>query len=192
MGASAVFTSMRCTALFAVLAAVVVAAQASSSSVAAASVSGEFAAGSSGQVAATVVRQWRADLRSAALLAPGDHFKNLSRSTLLDRLRIQAARKNFAVVSVQLLRPRQLAPLVVVKAVDKHAFVAATPAILKAIDPKRSTGDDRTGWAYEGFLLEAVDGNGVPFLVVFNHWRGPHAGGGQWASDPSLFPFAHG
>jgi hypothetical protein len=192
MGASTVFRSMRCTALFAVLAAVVVAAQASSSSVAAASASGEFAAGSSGQVAATVVRQWRADLRSGALVAPGGHFKNLSRSTLFDRLRFQAARKNFAVVSAQLLRPRQLAPLVVVKAVDRHAFVAATPAILKAIDPKRSTGDDRTGWAYEGFLLEAVDGNGVPFLVVFNHWRGPHAGGGQWASDPSLFPFAHG
>src|SRR4051812_5231189 len=117
MGANAVFTSMRCTALFAVLAAVVVAAQASSSSVAAASASGEFAAGSSGQVAATVVRQWRADLRSGALVATGDHFKNLSRSTLLERLRTQAARKHFAVVSVQLLRPRQLAPLVVVKSV---------------------------------------------------------------------------
>jgi hypothetical protein len=125
-------------------------------------------------------------------VARGDNFKNLAWSTLLDRLRIQAVRKNFAVVSVQLLRPRQLAPLVVVKAVDKHAFVAATPALLKSIDPKRSTGDDRTGWAYEGFLLEAVDSSGVPFLVVFNHWRGPHAGGGQWASDPALFPFAHG
>jgi hypothetical protein len=192
MGASAVFASMRCTALFAVLAVVVVGAQASSSSVAAASAYGEFAAGSSGRVAVTVVRLWRADLRSAALAAPGDHFKNLSRSTLFDRLRIQAVRKNFAVVSVQLLRPRQLAPLVVVEAVDKRAFVAATPAILKAIDPKRATGDDRTGWAYEGFLLEAVDSSGVPFLVVFNHWRGPHAGGGQWASDPALFPFAHG
>jgi hypothetical protein len=149
-------------------------------------------AGSACEGAATVVRKWRAELRSAALAAPGDHFKNLPRSTLFDRLRIQAARKNFAVVSVQLLRPRQLAPLVVVEAADKHAFVAATPAILKAIDPKRSTGDDRTGWAYEGFLLEAVDSNSVPFLVVFNHWRGPHAGGGQWASDPALFPFAHG
>jgi len=192
MGAGAVFAAMRWTALFAVLAVVVVAAQASSSSVAAASASGEFAAGSSGRVAATVVRRWRADLRSAALVAPVDHFKNLSRSTLFDRLRIQAVRKNFAVVSVQLLRPRQLAPLVVVEAADKHAFVAATPAILKTIDPKRSTGDDRTGWAYEGFLLEAVDSSGVPFLVVFNHWRGPHAGGGQWASDPALFPFVHG
>jgi hypothetical protein len=192
MGTSAVFTPMRRTALFAALAAAVVATQTSSSSVAAASASRELAAGSPGSVAATVVRQWRSGLRSAALAAPGEHFKNLSRSTLLDRLRIQAARKHFAVVSVQLLRPRQLAPLVIVKAVDEHAFVAATPAILKAIDPKRSTGDDRTGWAYEGFLLEAVDSNDVPFLVVFNHWRGTHAGGGQWASDPSLLPFAHG
>jgi hypothetical protein len=93
---------------------------------------------------------------------------------------------------VQLLHPRQLAPLVIVKAADKRALAAATPAILRRIDPKARTGDDRTGWAYDGFLFEALDSNGVPFLVVFNNWRGPHAGGGQWASDPSLFPFAHG
>ena len=183
---------MRRRTLFAALAAAVVAAQASSSSVAAASASREVAAGSPARVAARVLRRWRADLRTGSLAAPREHFKNLSRSTLLDRLRIQAARKHFVVLSVQLLHPRQLAPLVIIKAADEHAFVAAMPAILKAIDPKRSTGNDRTGWAYEGFLLEALDSNAVPFLVVFDHWRGPHMGGGQWASDPSLFPFAHG
>jgi hypothetical protein len=95
-------------------------------------------------------------------------------------------------VAVQLLHPRQLAPFVIVKAADKRALAAATPAILRRIYPKARTGDDRTGWAHDGFLFEALDSNGVPFLVVFNNWRGPHAGGGQWTSEPSLFPFAHG
>jgi len=143
-------------------------------------------------VAANVVRQWRADLLSSALADPKRRFASPSRSSLLARLRVEAARNHFEVVGVQLLHPRQVAPLVIVKTVDKRALAAATPSILRRIDPKARTGDDRTGWAYEGFLFEALDSDGVPFLVVFNNWRGPHAGGGQWASDPSLFPFAHG
>lgn len=49
-----------------------------------------------------------------------------------------------------------------------------------------------TGWAYEGFCFEAQDADGQPFLIVFNHWRGPHASGGRWAASRTLFPFAHG
>jgi hypothetical protein len=79
-----------------------------------------------------------------------------------------------------------------VQASDEHALARAVPAILRLIDPKARTGDDRTGWAYEGFLFEARDENGTPFLSVFNWWRGPHGGGGQWAADASLLPFAHG
>jgi hypothetical protein len=93
---------------------------------------------------------------------------------------------------VQILHPRQQAPFVVVETNDKHALAASTAAVLHLIDPKARTNDDRTGWAYEGFLFEARDSHGVPFLATFNWWRGPHAGGGQWAADPSLYPFAHG
>ena len=32
---------------------------------------------------------------------------------------------------------------------------------------------------------------GIPFLATFSWWRGPNAGGGQWAADPSLYPFDH-
>ena len=74
---------------------------------------------------------------------------------------------------------------------DKHSLAASTPAILHLIDPKARTNDDRTGWAYEGFLFEARH-DGVPFLTTFNWWRGGHAGGGQWAADPTLLPFPHG
>lgn len=68
----------------------------------------------------------------------------------------------------------------------------AVPSIERLLDPKRPTGDDRTGWAYEAFLLEAEDTGHVPFLIVFNNWRAPHPGGGQWAASAGLLPFPHG
>jgi hypothetical protein len=192
MVGSAVSTPMKRILLFAALAATVVSGAVAGPILAGRSSSRELGATSPAQAAAHVVRQWRADLLSSALADPKRHFASPSRSTLLKGLRVEAARNNFKVVRVQLLHPRQVAPLVIVKAADKRALAAATTAILRRIDPKARTGDDRTGWAYEGFLFEALDSDGVPFLVVFNNWRGLHAGGGQWASDPSLFPFAHG
>ena len=128
----------------------------------------------------------------AASADPKRHFPNPSRAKLNARLQLTAARYHFTVVKVQIFHPRQAAPFVVIDAKDKHALAASTSAILHLIDPKARTNDDRTGWAYEGFLFEARDSHGVPFLATFNWWRGPHAGGGQWAADPSLYPFAHG
>ena len=142
--------------------------------------------------AATIEKMWRANLRAAASADPKRHFPNPSRAKLNARLQLTAARYHFTVVKVQIFHPRQAAPFVVIDAKDKHALAASTSAILHLIDPKARTNDDRTGWAYEGFLFEARDSHGVPFLATFNWWRGPHAGGGQWAADPSLYPFAHG
>jgi hypothetical protein len=193
MTGSAVPTPMERISLLSCLAAALVAGAVASSSFARPVASRELAATTRPDLAAKkIVRQWRADLRSSALADPKRRFANPSRATLLERLRLAGARNHLDIVKVQLLHPRQAAPLVIVKAADKRALAAATPAILRLIDPKAHTGDDRTGWAYEGFLFEAVDHDGIPFLIVFNNWRGSQAGGGQWASDPSLFPFAHG
>lgn len=142
--------------------------------------------------AAAIERMWRANLGSGAVADPKQHFPNPARATLNARLRLAASRYHFTVVSVQVFHPRQAAPFVVIEAKDKHALASSTAAILHLIDPKARTTDDRTGWAYEGFLFEARDSHGIPFLATFNWWRGPHAGGGQWAADPSLYPFAHG
>jgi hypothetical protein len=142
--------------------------------------------------AAAIEQVWRAHLRSGALAAPTSRFRNLSPGTFDARLRRAASRYHFTVVSVKILHPRQEAPFVVVEAKDKRVLAASTAAILRLIDPKAKTNDDRSGWAYEGFLFEARDSGGVPFLITFNWWRGPHAGGGQWAADPSLYPFSHG
>jgi hypothetical protein len=92
---------------------------------------------------------------------------------------------------VDLLRPRQLAPRIVVRTGDYLRVTRAMPEILRAIDPKARTNDDRTGWRYEGFYFEADDGHGVPFALAFNFWRGSSAGGGQWARSERLYPFAH-
>jgi hypothetical protein len=104
-----------------------------------------------------IVKMWRANLRSGALVDPKRHFPNPSRATLTSRLRLAAGRFHFTVVKVEILHPRQAAPLVVIQARDKHALATATGAILHLIDPKARTSDDRTGWAYEGFLFEARD-----------------------------------
>jgi hypothetical protein len=142
--------------------------------------------------AKAIVNMWRANLRTGALADPKRHFLNPSRAILASRLRLAADRYHFAIVEVKILHPRQDAPLVVIEAKNKHALAASTAAILRLIDPKTQTNDDRIGWAYEGFLFEARDTDGIPFLATFNWWRGPHAGGGQWAADPSLLPFSHG
>jgi hypothetical protein len=142
--------------------------------------------------AAATVKSWRAHLRTGALADPKRHFPNPSHATLTSRLRLAATRYHFTVVNVEIVRPLQDAPLVVVETKNKHALAASTAAILRVIDPKAQTSDDRTGWAYEGFLFEAQDTHGVPFLTTFNWWRGLHPGGGQWATDPSLYPFNHG
>lgn len=139
-----------------------------------------------------IEKSWRAHLSAGAVADPTRRFLNPSRATLIARLRLASRCYHFTVVSVTILHPRQAAPFVVIRANDKHALASSTTAILRLIDPKARTNDDRTGWPYEGFLFEARDPHGVPFLATSNWWRGPHSGGRQWASDPSLFPFPHG
>src|SRR5207247_101479 len=124
----------------------------------------------------------RAKLRALLALPPAERRE----------LGAAARSHDFEVVSFRLLRPRRLAPRIVVRTTHYLELAHATRGILRRLDPKAATGDDRTGWRYEGFYFEADDEHGVPFLVVFNFLRGPHAGGGQWARSDPLFPFAHG
>ena len=82
---------------------------------------------------------------------------------------------------------------ILLSAGDPPRFARDLRLFLRRLDPKQNTGDDRTGWAYEGLYLQALDNTtGQPFLIAFNYWRGNHPGGGQWASDPKLLPFDHG
>jgi hypothetical protein len=136
-------------------------------------------------------KQWEHDIRSRAAEAPNEHFANLSSQTFKARLAKAAHDHHFRVVEVRLLRPRQLAPEVVVRTSHYVALAHALPSILSALDPHGGS-SDTGGWSYEAFLFEAQDERQVPFLAVFNAWRGSHKGGGQWARSEPLFPFPHG
>ena len=143
-------------------------------------------------IAAQIEKEWRADLQAGAVAEPTRHFASPPRSWLLARLRKAAARYGFHVVRFEMLQPRQAAPLIVVRSNAKRALARATPAIIRLLDPEAHSTTGRETFAYEGFLFKAVDGRGVPYLLTFNHWRGPGKSGGQWAADESLYPFAHG
>jgi hypothetical protein len=138
-----------------------------------------------------VRKQWEREIRSRALEAPRAHFANLSPDTLKERLAKAAYGHGFQVVAVKLRRPKQLAPEIVVRTTHYLALAHALPDILSGLDPHRGRSDTR-GWRYEGFYLEAQDERGVPFLGVYNVWRGNHKGGGQWARSEPLYPFQHG
>jgi len=135
--------------------------------------------------------EWERELASRARAHPQQTFANLPEPVLRDRLAAFARRYDFEVTSLRLRRPRQLAPDIVVRTSHYLELAHALPSILKQLDPKLRTNDDRTGWRFEGFFLEADDEHGVPFAAVFNFWRGPGGGGGQFARSVPLFPFAH-
>jgi hypothetical protein len=139
--------------------------------------------------AATAFAEWRRDVQARGRRAPKQRFDNLPPSELRRRLAALAKLHDFTIARVEILQPRQLAPVVIVRTTHYLELAHATKSILHQIDPKVRTNDDRTGWRYEGFFFEAQDEHGIPFLGAFNFWRGPHAGGGQWARSDPLFPF---
>jgi hypothetical protein len=118
-------------------------------------------------------------------------FNNPAAATLRQELRKAARRYDFELVSIQLLRPQQIAPRIVVRTKDYVDLAHATPAILRRIDSRDLARDDAKGWRYEGFYFEARDEHNVPFFIAFNFWRGPSGGGGQWARSEPLYPFVH-
>jgi hypothetical protein len=130
--------------------------------------------------------QWVADIAHRGRADPSQRFANLTTRRFRRRLAAAASRYDFTVKRVRFYRPRQLAPLVIVQTRHYLALARAIPAIERSLNP------DLTGWAFEGFFLEAQDERGVPFITVSDALRGPGGGGGQWARSDRLFPFAHG
>lgn len=137
-------------------------------------------------IAAKVIKDWRGRLLAGAVSDPGARFSNPSLATLRSRLRIAAARYDFRVARLQVFHPLQSAPLIVVESKRKHHLASSTAAILRSLGLRPRALGDRP--AYEGFLFAAVDSSGAPFLAAFSNVRGAHPSGGQWASDPTLYP----
>lgn len=146
--------------------------------------------------AGRVLADWEASLARDELSASPTRFRAPSRGWLLARLVRLQRLYHFHVTGFRYLHrfpggPRP-APLLIVTA-DPQSFVRATPLVLRGLDQRpRASLRARVVWNYEAFFLEARDRFGAPFLVVFDNWRSPHPGGGQWARTESLYPFPHG
>jgi hypothetical protein len=122
--------------------------------------------------------------------APTPAIRQPARSDFRSKLRELAGRYGFHVVSAKVLRPRQDAPMVVVRTTNYPDLAQATGGVLRELNPK-DRGSDADGWHYEGFYWEARDERGVPFLVASTLTRG-QVEGQQWARSEALYPYRHG
>jgi len=126
---------------------------------------------------------------SDGTFALGQRFPNPSPKTFRARVGAVGKRYGFRIASLRLLRPRQLAPLLVVETSrDRKAFVHDVPAIMSLLDPM-SNGRAQSAVTFEGFFFEARDGKGA-FLRVDNVYRG-EIGGGQWSWNRCVYPYEH-
>jgi hypothetical protein len=130
--------------------------------------------------------RWVTDIARRGREHPSQRFANLSVRQVRERLGAAAAHYRFTVERLRFFHPRQLEPLVILQTRHYLALARAIPAIERSLNP------DVTGWAFEGFFLEAQDERGVPFITAHDALRGPDGYGSQWARSDQLFPFAHG
>jgi hypothetical protein len=116
-------------------------------------------------------------------------FPNPTAQAFRRRVQLVGKRYGFRVESLRLLRPQQLAPLLVVQTDrNRKDFVADVPAILALLDPTTS-GPGATALTFEGFFFEARDAKG-PFVRTENVYRG-EVEGGQWSWSRCAYPFQH-
>jgi hypothetical protein len=122
--------------------------------------------------------------------AQGQRFPNPRAADFVTAVGDAVAAANARVVSVRLLRPLGIAPVVVVQTdEDRKAFVKRIPALVAALDP-RTPGKRAVAFAFEGFFFVAEDGSGMPFVMTQSIRRGQMEGG-EWAWDPCYMPYPH-
>ena len=146
------------------------------------------------QRANALLTQWTKYVARGAKLNPTPRFASARRVAIERIVQRNATRFHYTVQRVAIEKGRDGAPLVVVRV--KHgplvSFSKPFPQLWRALDPLIRSGPDWHAYKYEAFFFEAVDGRGVPFMVVWNAWRQPPRGGGQWARTEALLPFPHG
>jgi hypothetical protein len=114
-------------------------------------------------------------------------FPNPSPAAFRKRVALVGRRYGFRVVSLRLLRPEQIAPLLVVSTSrNRKAFAHDVPAIMGLLNPTSHT-RKQTAMTFEGFLLAAEDAKG-PFLETQYVDRG-ESEGGEWATGNCLYPY---
>jgi hypothetical protein len=123
------------------------------------------------------------------VFAMEQRFPNPSPAAFRKRVTDVGRRYGFTVVSLRLLRPEQIAPLLIVKTSrDREKFAADVERILSLLDPTSSTAHQGAR-TFEGFFFAAEDAKG-PFLFTDGSVRG-QGEGGEWAATENLYPFPH-
>jgi len=121
--------------------------------------------------------------------ALGQRFPNLNSAVFRARVAAVGRRYGFTLVELRLLRPRQLAPLLVVETNrDRKEFVADVPAIVELLNPATHAAH-HTAVTFEGLSFEARDSVG-PFVRTVTARRGVVMGG-QWSWNRCVYPYAH-
>jgi hypothetical protein len=111
-------------------------------------------------------------------------FPNPSPAGFRARVVDVGKRFGFQPVSIRLLRPRQLAPIVVVETDrDRREFMADVGEIVKLLNPYLSS-RQQTAVTFEGFFFEARDSDG-PFVRVTSSFRGAVVSG-YWSAVPGF------
>jgi hypothetical protein len=120
-------------------------------------------------------------------LALEQRFPNPSPSSFRRRVALVGRRYGFRVVSLRLLRPRQVAPLLIVgTSRPRAAFSRDIPKVMNLLDPTSRSGSE-TAETFEGFLLAAEDASG-PFAEVQEASRG-ESEGGEWSANRCDYPY---
>ena len=114
-------------------------------------------------------------------------FPNPSPTAFRRRVALVGKRFGFHVVSLRLLHPEQLAPVLVVKTNrPRQAFAKDVEKIMSLLNPA-STAAHRAALTFEGFFFAAEDSHGRPFLFTEGVNRG-EGEGGEWAANRCLYP----
>jgi hypothetical protein len=117
-------------------------------------------------------------------------FPNLSRGEFRARVASAGEQYGFEPISIRFLRPRELAPIVVVRTSrNRKEFNADVPKIVALLDPQ-STSKHDVAQTFEGLFFEGRDAKG-PFVRVYDVLRGTVMGG-QWSAEPDAYPYPHG
>lgn len=117
-------------------------------------------------------------------------FPNPAPEAFRKRVALVGTRFGFTVASLRLLRPRQIAPVLIVKTkLPRKRFVREIPRILELLNPTSRSGR-QTAVTFEAFFFAAEDARG-PFTFTAGVSRSG-ASGSEWAANPDLYPFTHG
>jgi hypothetical protein len=115
-----------------------------------------------------------------------ERFPNPSAAAFRKRVALVGKRYGFTVASVRLLRPRQMAPLLIVTTErPRKAFVRDIPQIMELLNPHSFAGH-RNAMTFEGFFIAAEDAKG-PFTFSSYVIRNDESSSG-WAASRCLWP----